>query len=293
MLNITESQLLDELRRRFEEKSRLMAALERATVELQAVNEKLMASESLKGHFLSNIRNEINNPLTAILGLSENLASDEETDPASVQAMARLIYQEAFNLDFQLRTIFAAAEIEAGEARVHGAEIDMPRFMRRVIDSFRHQLSAKSLDVAFDPRPLVTSGGERFSSDPEKLHLILAHLLSNAIEYSPQGQVVDIEMALHDGVLLATFVDRGPGIAFDDQQRIFDRFVQLDTGLTKRHRGHGLGLAVARGAAELLSGSLELESQVGKGSRFTARIPQLASAQPLNIYAIDGNEELF
>jgi len=270
----------------------LIEALEESNKALERVNEKLVAAEALKSHFLSNIRNEINNPLTAILGLAENIKGENQ-DIESMKLMARMIYQEAFNLDFQLRTIFSAAEIEAGEAYMHSVQIQLPVFFQRIFHSFDALIAEKQLVFETRGLPAAGDGIAGFQSDPEKLHLVLAHLISNAIEFSQAGGRILVEVLRDDRGLLFTVTDSGCGIAPEDHERIFDRFVQLDAGLTKTHRGHGLGLAVAKGAAELMGGRISLKSQKGQGAVFCFEVPELQRDANLNIFALDGNEEMF
>lgn len=276
---------------RHSENGQLREALEASHRALERVNAKLVEAESIKSHFLSNIRNEINNPLTAVLGIAENM-KDERYHPDEMKAMAQMMYQEAFKLDFQLRTIFSAAEIEAGEAYPHAAWINIHLLMRRLIDSFAELVHEKAISLTVQGLATLKGAAARFWSDPEKLHLILAHLLSNAIEFSARRGCVHVDVNRAER-LRVRITDRGCGIAPEDQVRIFDRFVQLDAGMTKAHHGHGLGLAVARSAAELLGGVISVESAEGEGAIFTLDIPELEADSSAHIFAIDGNEELF
>ncbi len=292
MHRLTDNELIDELKSRLDENRRMLEETKRLNEELQAVNQKLMDSEALKSHFLSNIRNEINNPLTAILGLSENLAAENNLDSAGIKKMLTMIYQEVFNLDFQLRTIFAAAEFEAGEARLHPARVNIDLLIRRVIKSFEHMLDKKQLQIEYESN-LEECGEPHFNTDSEKLHLILSNLISNAVEYSNEKNRVIITAQKEPDRLIITVQDFGQGIGKKDIQRIFDRFCQLDSGLTKMHKGQGLGLSVVRDALEMLQGKINVSSEKNKGSLFTIALEQLSSAEDIDIFAMDGNEEMF
>ncbi len=111
---IKDDDLLEELKKRFLDNKKALRDMVVMNEKIEKLNAKLAESEKLKTNFLSNIRNEINNPLTAILGMARQLASPVP-DQQTRQAMAETIYHEAFDLDFQLRNIFAAAELESGE----------------------------------------------------------------------------------------------------------------------------------------------------------------------------------
>src|SRR3954470_14399093 len=114
---ISDHDLIQELKLRFETKEKLFTEQLTLLTELKHVNEKLVLSEGLKSNFLSNIRNEINNPVASILGLAKNIAEGDLSQEAT-KKFATLIYSEIFSLDFQLRNILASAELEAGEATV-------------------------------------------------------------------------------------------------------------------------------------------------------------------------------
>jgi len=115
MYKITDEELLQELEKRFSENKNSIKELQKLTKQLKEVNGRLEESESLKSHFISNITNEIINPFAAILGLSRNILDVKKEDWNKVISMVQMIHSEAFHLDFQLKNIFAAAKLEAGD----------------------------------------------------------------------------------------------------------------------------------------------------------------------------------
>jgi signal transduction histidine kinase len=130
--------------------------------------------------------------------------------------------------------------------------------------------------------------------DSEKFQIIISNLLSNAIEYSLDGGVVEISYSVDgQGTLQISVQDHGVGIAPEDQQRIFDRFVQLETGTTRSHLGHGLGLSVAKALVDLLQGSISLVSSLGGGTRFTVTIPPCSILDDNDSFSEAGNLFLF
>ena len=267
-MTLSDEELLSELKKRLTQQRELLQSLKEMTQKLKTVNQKLIESEQLKTDFLSNIRNEINNPLTAILGVSENLFMEKEMDMEIVREMAKMIHMEAFNLDFQLRTIFAAAEIEAGEARLHISKVNMDEMIHRIIQNFENIAKSKSVHLELDVQLRSVSGEAiEFLTDSEKIHLVISNLLSNALEYGGEGEKIEVKGWIEGEILYVTVRDYGIGIAYDDQKRIFDRFVQLDTGLTKKYKGHGLGLSVIRSAIKEAF-LLEVKKAVGVFFRF-------------------------
>jgi len=283
----SDQELLDELQRRFGQNQKTLREQAKLLKELELVNNKLVESEKLKSQFLSNIRNEINNPLTSILGLSQTIAQGHH-DQAHLKRISRLIHQEAFVLDFQLRNIFVAAELESGILSPETSRINVEQLVSQVIKEFNHLIQKKNIEVELSIDP----SGEEFNSDAEKIHLVLINLLCNAIEYSDSNGKLKISISTDDEKLTAVVQDYGLGISPEHHAAIFDRFKQLDAGSTKTYRGHGLGLSVTRELIEMLGGTIALESELNEGSKFTVQFPRLEQLENSDS-ALGGGEFLF
>jgi signal transduction histidine kinase len=285
---IADEMLLDELKKRLEENRIAVANLQAMTQNLEAVNEKLRQSESLKSDFLSNIRNEINNPLMSIMGMAKQIV-DRKADADTTRTMAGTIYHEAFDLDFQLRNIFAAAEIEAGETTVSVAQVNVTALVRGLIAAFGHKAAEKRLTVEFEPgeEPLT------FKTDPDKLQKALSNLLVNAIAFNREDKRVTVRAWREKARLNISIADEGLGIPETDRKKVFDRFVQLDTGIRKRHKGHGLGLSITKAVIEMLDGTVTLAGAEGKGCVFTVSIAELGTDRAVDVTSGDGNEFIF
>ncbi|MFC1549399.1 sensor histidine kinase [Nitrospirota bacterium] len=293
MDRISDNLLIGELKRRLNENKKALKDLSAMTEKLEAVNIKLRESEALKGNFLSNIRNEINNPLTAIIGLSEQVASGVVT-PDKAADVAKMIYHEAFELDFQLRNIFMAAELEAGESTLNPAKVDVHTFVSRVIAYFGHKIDEKELTVEMVcDLDDCKEGGAFFVSDPEKLQAICVNLLANAIEFSPNGKKIIVRVWKEDGRLVLSVEDKGVGIETHMQKDIFDRFKQLSSGVRKQHKGHGLGLSIVKSILDLMDGNVKLSSIVGKGTTFTISLSESQYVEGATIFSEEGNEFIF
>lgn len=289
---ITDEELLDELKRRFEENKIAVKELKSLNDELKVVNRKLEESESLKSHFISNITNEIINPFTSILGLSKAILSVEKENWKKVVSMIALIHSEAFTLDFQFRNIFVAAKIEAGEIFPEICNTDIISVIESVIDSFKFEARRKKLQVVFNNSlPIDGSNMFLFKTDPEKLKLILVNHMSNAVNFSFEGGLVEIIADVNEKNLSICVRDHGIGISKENQKIIFDRFKRLDSGINSLNRGHGLGLSVNKAVIEMLDGKIKIESELGKGACFTIIIPE--SNVITTDFASDANETFF
>jgi signal transduction histidine kinase len=289
---ITDDELLDELKRRFEQNKIAVKELKTLNNELKIVNKKLEESESLKSHFISNITNEIINPFTSILGLSRAILSVDKENWKKVVSMIALIHSEAFTLDFQFRNIFVAAKIEAGEIFPEILNVDVENVIESVIDSFKFETRRKKVQVDLNFN-IPTKEGESFlfKTDPEKLKLILANLLSNAVNFSFEGGTVEINVVEEFSNLVISVRDHGVGISKENQKIIFDRFKRLDSGINSLNRGHGLGLSVNKAIIEMLDGKIDIQSELGKGACFTIRIPE--SDISTSDFASEANETFF
>jgi len=290
-MNITDEELMEELSKRFANSRKAFSDLSVVNRKLLEMNERLKRSESLKSNFLSNIRNEINNPLNAIMGLAEQLAIIGAGNE-NIASISSLIGAEANHLDFQLRNIFMAAELEAGEVSPRCVKVHIATSLRDQVDSFRHTAAKKNVSIELI-LPEYEDGALAVV-DFEKFQIIISNLLSNAIEYSTDGGAVEIASSVDgDGCLQISVQDHGVGIAPEDQQRIFDRFVQLETGTTRSHLGHGLGLSITKALVDLMQGSICLTSSPGEGTRFTVILPPCSILDDKDSFSESGNLFLF
>ncbi len=291
MSKLTDSELIEELIKRFDEKNRALFDLNALTKKLEEVNKKLQESEALKGHFLSNIRNEINNPLTSISCLSNELKSGKIADPATSSLLASSIYFEVFNLNFQLKNILTAAEMEAGEMVVSFSKVNITKLIQSVIDSFQHLAEAQRLTIKFSWEKEDENPG--FKTDSEMIQMIISNLLSNAIKYSLEKGQIEVKGLIEGGYLNLQVKDSGIGIKESQHQIIFERFKQLESGTTKRFGGHGLGLSVVKALVELLNGTMSLASSPDTGSAFTLLIPEADCCEESDIFSEEGNDFIF
>jgi len=292
MRDLSDKELIDELNRRFEQNKSALKEVQELNDELKKVNRKLEDSESLKSHFISNITNEIINPFASILALSKNILSVEKENWKKVFSMVSLIYSEAFNLDFQLRNIFVAAKLEAGEIFPEILNVDIKHLLETVIESFKYETKKKKVKVKFQFN--IKNDNHKpffFKTDPDKLRLVMANLISNAVKFSYENDEIVVDTSLEEKNLIVSVQDNGTGISVENQKIIFDRFKRIDSGINSIHRGHGLGLSINKALLDLLNGSIDIQSEEKKGASFTISIPENISQ--VSGFAFDGNDMFF
>jgi len=262
--------------------SNLKAENEELVRNLYKVNEKLRDSEKLKGHFISNITNEIVNPFASVLALAENIRELKEGEIEYAHRLADLIYEEAFHLDFQLKNIFAAALIEAGKEEPKLAQISINELSFNIGQYFKSQLKKKGITLSVEidhANKLVSDIQAFFISDKAKLEMIVKNLISNAIKYSPDQSVINLDFVLGNGTLAIEVSDHGKGINRDDRKVVFDRFKQLDEKINSINTGHGLGLSIVQAYAELLGGKVSMNDNFEGGVRIMVTIPESSGTE--------------
>ena len=292
-LDITDELLLEELKKRFEHKRKAIEELQGITQELESVNNKLKSSEALKSHFIANINNEIVNPFASVLGLSRSIMLVKENDWERVQRLAKLIFTEAFQLDFQLKNIFVAAEIEAGNIRPQYSNVCIKQVIEGIFVDMKSDLDAKHLTTVFRSN-LTNENGDAiyFKTDPEKFKIIVANLVSNAIKFS-KGAEIEVEAFLDGSKLTLSVKDYGIGISESNQKIIFDRFTRLDTGINSLNRGHGLGLSIVKALLEIFEGEIKIESKRGEGTTFIIVLNEPQGGEDIEDFSFEGNEVFF
>jgi len=265
----------------------LAQRVEERTRELRAANEDLARASRLKNEFFACMSHELRTPLHAILGLSE--AMQEQTygliNENQLEALGN-IAESGRHLLALINDILDLSKIEAGKLELEMAPV-MVEFVCQASLRFINQMAQrKRLKVFTNLDSAVTT----IQADERQLKQILVNLLSNAVKFTPEGGSIGLEVAgkveprqtcgardatslAGQGVIHFTVWDNGIGIAPEDLERLFQPFVQLDSGLTRQYPGTGLGLALVRRLVNLHGGSISVESEPGKGSRFTVSLP--------------------
>lgn len=291
MQNISNEQLLEELRFRLEQSDKSLHDLSVVNRKLIVMNQRFEESERLKSNFLSNIRNEIVDPLNAIIGLASQLS--EIVKKPEVTGLVAMILSEALNLDFQLSNIFIAAELEAGTAVPTIEHVEVVSVVMAVLEDFSARAADKKVLLRYNLAGADPDGKMWFLTDAQKLQVIITNLVANAIEFSAHDTEVLVQLEHGKAELLIQVQNRGEGISEGDLQKIFNRFVQLDTGATRAHHGHGLGLSIVRSLLDLLQGDIQVSSQVGVGSLFKVIVPEAHRDTGDITYSEAGNLFLF
>ena len=231
---------------------------------------RLREASDLKSRFLSYMSHEFRTPLGSIRSLTNILLSFMDgplTDEQ--QKQVRFIQSAATELTEMVDDLLDLAKVEAGRVTIFPAWFEMVDLFSALRGMFKPILSSDSVSLAFQEPEDVT----KIYTDDKKLSQILRNFISNALKFTPHGEVrVTARRTEGDSVTFAV-ADTGIGIAPEYLSTIFEDFVQLDAPIQKRLRGTGLGLSLSRKLATVLGGRVEVESELGKGSTFSVTIP--------------------
>jgi PAS domain S-box-containing protein len=252
----------------------LECRVEERTRELNRTNAELEHANRIKDEFLANMSHELRTPLTSILGLSEALL-EEIRDPLSEyqHKSLQIIESSGRHLLELINDILDLSKIEAGKFDFYPQPVSVDEICKSSLSFVKSQAVKKSITVTYIQDISIS----RIFADPRRLKQILVNLLSNAVKFTPtNGEVIlQINADLEQDLIKFSIIDNGIGIAAQDLRRLFQPFVQVDSGLNRQHEGTGLGLALVQKLTDLHGGSVQVESEVGKGSRFTINLPCL------------------
>lgn len=287
----TREELITEIQKLAVSRNDTESEINRLELALVEVNKKLEESEALKSHFISNICNELINPFTSILALTESILNVDKENWKKVFSMVALIHSEVFHLDFQLKNIFAAAKLEAGELAPETSTVDINNLIGNVIESFKYEARHKGLKIEYYAENKNANAKIFFNTDSEKLNLVLSNLLSNAVKFSnSEGKIIIKAVRAFDKLIIEV-KDQGIGISKENESIIFDRFKRVDSGINSLNRGHGLGLSVNKAVLDILDGTISFISKLNEGATFIVNIPE--SREASTGISSDANELFF
>ncbi|GAB4146714.1 MAG: hypothetical protein Tsb0016_17320 [Sphingomonadales bacterium] len=263
LIHLTADNLAAAIRQRFTNE-RLAASLQEALV-------RAGAAQRSQNAFLANISHEIRTPMNAVVNMVE-LAKTSD-DRAERVEMLRIAQNAAHGLLDLFNDILDLSRLEQGGISIDRGKVDHASLIADVAAMMRMEARAKGLSLTHNAAP-----GPAILADAKRLRQILINLLGNAVKFTDSGEVSIAARLWHDTVtdqclLDITVTDTGVGIAPEHVEHIFQRFRQADESITRRFQGSGLGLAISRELAELMGGSLTVDSRLGEGSRFHLRIP--------------------
>ena len=232
------------------------------TDRFREMTERLASSEAHERNFLVRVSHELRTPLTAIRGHVAALREGLADDPSSREASLDVIRAETDRLVRLVGDLVDLSRLEAHSFTLEEQEVELERLVEQGYNSFAEEARRREIryELSLGDRPVLHTDGDRVLQ-------IVSNLLSNAFSWTPDGGAISLAVSKDNGFASVSVTDSGPGIAPVDHDRVFRPFV------SENGEGTGLGLAISLELAHALGGDLQLDSVVGRGSRFELRLP--------------------
>ncbi len=245
--------------------------LELATAleELDRKSRELEAASRHKSEFLANMSHELRTPLNAIIGFSQVLHEKlfGEVNEKQEEYLEDIL-TSANHLLALINDVLDLSKVEAGQVELELAPFSVQETLERGVVMVRERAVKDGVRVALEPSSEVGF----VTGDQRRIRQVVFNLLSNAVRFTPTGGAVDVRALQVNGEVRVSVTDTGPGIALEDQERIFEEFQQTELGV-EQSDGTGLGLAVSKRLVELHGGRIWVESELGEGSTFVFTLP--------------------
>ena len=241
----------------------------RAEADLIASKERAEESDRLKTAFLHNVSHEIRTPMNAIIGFS-TLLNDPDLSEEDRRQYIDIIFQSGGQLLSIINDIVDIANVESGQAKPNLTEFNLNAALRSLNEQF--SITGKQNNISINLQATLNDADSNIVTDSTKLIQILSNLINNAIKFTVNGRI-DFGYKIEDKFLEFHVKDTGIGIPPEYHSRIFDRFYQVDSAVSRQYSGTGLGLSICKGYVELLGGNIKVESESGTGTLFVFTIP--------------------
>lgn len=239
----------------------------KAQAELKLLNQKLKSLDNLKSEFVANVSHELRTPLTSIKNACVILKKAQ--NGAAAQELLDIIDSNVDRQSHLINNLLDLAKIEKGKIRASRSLVDMGAAAKQVVSSLAISAKNKGVSLKTDIEPAL----QNIYGSLDQLAEVYTNLIDNAIKYTPTGGSVLLKIESDKGGIKSTVADTGIGIREDDIAKLFDRFKRLEAIMENKTKGTGLGLAITKEIVELHGGRIWVESQPGKGSKFTFILP--------------------
>lgn len=244
----------------------------------QALQDALMQAQhanKAKTTFLSNMSHDIRTPMNAIIGFATIAASHMDRKDQVKDCLQKILSSSNHLLGL-INDILDMSRIESGKLQIHNQECNIPELMHNLVNIIQPQVKAKQMDMFIDTFEVVN---EDVIADPLKLNQIFINLMGNAVKYTPAGGTVSFRITQNTtfkhgwGDYLFTVKDNGIGMSQEFVKHIFEPFERESTATRSGIQGAGLGMPITKSIVDMMGGEIIVESEVGKGSTFTVRLP--------------------
>ena len=229
---------------------------------------RLRQIENLRSALLATVSHELQTPISIIKAYASTLArSDAQWSQQTIRDKLQAIEEEGDRLSEVVSKLLHSSRLEAGDLSLNKLLLDLPKEAHKVAKRVAGLTEIHEVKLDFPPDFPPVLG------DPERIEEVLTNLIENAVKFSPRGGMITIKAEISENQVLVIVADEGIGIPLRDQERIFERFYKVEDSLAKPTQGTGLGLYICKTTIEAHGGRIWVESELGKGCRFTFSLP--------------------
>lgn len=226
-------------------------------------------AEEMKSTFISVVSHELKTPVALIKGYASTLRrEDANWDKETLSDSLAVIEEESDRLDVLISNLLDVSRLQSGQMKLNKSDVRVDLMAARVVNDFGTQTARHTFALDFPADfPVI-------QADHERLRQVLTNLVSNAIKYSPDGGRIMVSGRFDDESVYVAVTDQGIGVSANDRERIFDRFYRVESALSRRTQGAGLGLYLVKSVVDAHGGRIWVDSEPGKGSTFVFTLPR-------------------
>lgn len=230
---------------------------------------EITRTEAVRNDFVANVSHELKTPVGAISLLAEALEASPD-DEEAVRRFAKRMHKESARLAALVQDIIELSRLQGADVVQRGKAVDVNTVIADAVDRSRLPAESKNISIVVGGRV-----DKKVYGDPDLLVTAFRNLIDNAIRYSPENTQVGIGVREADGLISVSVSDQGDGMTPEDQERVFERFYRVDAARSRHTGGTGLGLSIVKHVVSNHGGEVTVWSQLGKGSTFTVRLPEM------------------
>ena len=250
---------------------------------LRVINESNEVNR-LKSYFISNITHELRTPITVITSVMQLTKSNKYEEDFILKVNSAKIIED--NCNRLLRLINNIIDIDkdkSGNIILNLEKVNIVELSENIVTSIVPYVKTRNLEIIFD----TTEEEIIMNIDCNKIERVLLNLLSNAIKFSKNEGIIRVNLIKINDIVRIVVEDNGIGIKDDDLNKIFDKFVQLDSTMTRQNEGSGIGLSIVKSFVELHNGTIRVESKINEGAKFIVELPIVTGDKEYKEYSVD------
>ncbi|MEP6685600.1 MAG: ATP-binding protein [Verrucomicrobiota bacterium] len=230
---------------------------------------QLRQVEEMRRDFIANVSHELRTPLSIFRGYLETLLADPRQPPGELLRILEIMERHSDRLNALVDDVLSLARLESRESEIDRVEINLPTFLGAILRDWEKRFAAKELKVQLD----LSANLPLLHADESRLQEIIYNLLDNAVKYSRAGGSITVQATVIGDQVRLSVTDEGVGVSARDLPRIFERFYRADKARSRELGGTGLGLSIVKHIAQLHGGSVEAESELGRGTTISVFLP--------------------